>query len=292
LVTSTNTVAIDRSVYLVTYFTNYSYLVNPVTCTEVPNATGLYQGIKNTKFIRADYDSLLGQYWQPVTNDYTMTMVTNSKAVIQHFRRIVTTPDFLFSATDLGPGTFGIRNLDFDTSNVLPGLAGPGTITPFTEITLNKIGPVYFNSSEDVMDGTPYFNQTPGGDISNLYYASYFIWSSYDGSTNAPTVFPNGTSIENLQNQVLIQLSPTSPLPIGYVDVDYSANNVTFTATGGAFTQPYTWTASGLPSGLSLNSNTGTLSGAPGQSGTFDFTLTLTDHVGRSVQWVYTITIQ
>jgi hypothetical protein len=70
---------------------------------------------------------------------------------------------------------------------------------------------------------------------------------------------------------------------------------VTITATGGAFTQPYTWSASGLPPGLTLVSNpdsTATLSGTPTVSGTFDFILTLTDYVGRSVQWGYAITIQ
>jgi len=298
LVTSTNTVAIDRSVYLVTYFTNYSYLVNPVTCTEVPNATGLYQGIKKLRFVRADYDSLLGQYWQPVTNDYSMTMVTNSQAVTQHFRRVVTTPDFLFSAEDLTAGPSGLpnalitqRTLTFDENNVLPGLAGPGTIIGPTSFIFNKSGPAYYNSSEDVMDGTPYFNQTPGGDLTDFYYNFYYVWASYDGTTNNPVVYPNGTSLENLQNQVLIQVSPASPLPNGSVDYDYISNAVKFTATGGAFTKPYTWTASGLPSGLNLDPNTAEISGAPTQAGTYDFTLILTDSVGRSVQWIYTITI-
>src|ERR1035437_5593125 len=95
VVTATNTVSLSFSQILVTYFTNYTFVINPVTCSETAGATGLYQGIKNIKFVRADYDSLLGQYWQPVTNNYTMVMVTNSKAVTQHFQRIVTTPDFL-----------------------------------------------------------------------------------------------------------------------------------------------------------------------------------------------------
>jgi hypothetical protein len=260
----------------------------------------LYQGIGNIKFVRADYDSLLGQYWQPVTNNYTMTMVTNSRAVTKQFQRIVTQPDFLFSARDItspnvpGP-TFGagvfVRNLNFDEDNVLQNLAGPGTITPSTTISFDKVGPVYYNTSSDVMDGTPYFNETPGGDLSDLFYSTYFIWASYDGTTNAPVVYPNGTSIDNLANQVLVHLSPASPLPSGFVDVNYAPNAVQFTATGGAFTQPYTWSATGLPAGLTLSSD-GQLSGTPTQSGTFDFILTLTDYVGRSVQWSYTITIQ
>jgi len=42
---------------------------------------------------------------------------------------------------------------------------------------------------------------------------------------------------------------------------------------------------------LTLSSG-GTISGTPTQSGTFDFTLQLTDINSNSVQWNYTITIQ
>jgi hypothetical protein len=294
-VTATNLISLSNSVALVTYFTNYSFIINPVTCTEVANATGSYEGVKNIKFVRADYDSLTGQYWQPVTNDYTMVVRTNSQAVIQRFRRVVTRPDFLFSAEDLtaGPAAPPVnyiftRNLNFDTANLLNNLAGPGTITPAATISFNKAGPVYFNTPSSGMDGTPYFNQTPGGDISDSFYNHYFVWAAYDGTTNAPVVFPNGSSIASLENQMLIQVFPGS-LPGGFTDTPYPAQ--TFTATGGSFTAPYTWSALGLPAGLSLSSG-GTLSGTPTQSGTFDFKLTLTDYVGRSVQWTYPITIQ
>ncbi len=296
VVTSTNTVSVSNSVYLVSYFTNYSFQILPVTCTETANATGLYQGIKKLKYVRADYDSLLGQYYQPITNDYTMTLVTNGQTVVQHFERIVTQPDFLFSALDLTPGPasqiFQITSQStvppFDTGNVLPGLAGPGTITPSTTISFNKDGPLFYNTPSSTMDGASYFNQTPGGDIINQFYSIYFIWASFDGTTNAPVVFPNGTSINNWENQVLIHVSP-SILPVGFSDTPYPP--LTFSATGGAFSAPLTWSASGLPSGLAVSPG-GTLSGTPAQSGTFDFTLILTDSLGRSVQWSYPITIQ
>jgi hypothetical protein len=102
-------------------------------------------------------------------------------------------------------------------------------------------------------------------------------------------IYPNGTSIDNLGNMILIQISPPPPLlTAGTVNAAYSP--VTFTATGGAFTPPFTWSASGLPAGLSMAQD-GTLSGTPTQAGTFDFIITLTDSLGRSVQWGYSITI-
>ena len=290
---TTNAVGFVGSVSIVTYFTNHTFVVQPIICSTATNSPGLYEGIEQLQFVEADYDSLLGQFFQPVTNNYTMTSVANGQTGVQHLQRVVTAPDFLFSARDSGNAPLlGSRNLNFNQANILPGLAGPGTITPATTITLNKVGPLYYNAYSDTMDGTPYFTELPGSDINDLFYSTYFVWASFDGTTNDPVVYPNGTSIQNLENQVLIQLSPAT-LPGGFSDVPYGP--VTITATGGAFTQPYTWSASGLPSGLAIVSNpdsTATLSGTPAQSGTFDIILTLTDYVGRSVQWNRTITIQ
>jgi hypothetical protein len=241
--------------------------------------------------------------------------VTNSQSVMLTFQRVVTTPDFIFSAADIasGPGSpapnpvvfsFG-RNLNFDQANILPGLAGPGLITPSTTITFDKVGPVYFNYTDfgNLMDGTPYFTETPGNDGSDLYYAFYFVWASYNGTTNDPVVYPDGMSLQNLENQVSVQITPNS-LPNGTNGAAYTPVN--FTATGGAFTYSPVpaWTttslpsappSSGLPPGLALVSNpdgTATLSGVPTQSGTFDFYLIMTDTLGRSVQWFYSVTIQ
>lgn len=297
--TSTNTSVSSYTEIEIVPNIGHVYVIHPVTCDATNQITGLLRGIGRLSYRRADYDSLIGQYWQPITNDYTMTLVTNSKAAKITFRRIVTQPDFLFTAEDLTPGpdalpanfVYSVTSPPFDESNVLPGLAGPGLINPSTTISFNKAGPVYYNSYGDVMDGTPYFTKTPGGDITDLYYLEYFVWASFDGTTNAPVVFPNGTSIENLQNQVLIQVTPSS-LPDATKGQYYEQ---TFSATGGAFSLPYVWTASNLPDGLSLSTDgdsKGVLSGTPTQKGTFDFTLTLTDDLGRSVQWVYTITIK
>jgi hypothetical protein len=54
---------------------------------------------------------------------------------------------------------------------------------------------------------------------------------------------------------------------------------VTMTGSGGAG-GPYTFTATGLPTGLSMSSN-GTISGTPTQSGTFPYTVTVTDSAGN-----------
>lgn len=303
----TNTVATTNSaatnltsyVYLINYFTNYSYVIAPVTCSTIAGATGLYEGIEKIQFVGTSYDSWLGQFFQPITNYYTLKSVTNGQVQVQYFERIVTRPDYRFAASDqvAGPGgvpVVGIEthDLNFDQANILPGLAGPGTIQGPSTITFEKAGPVFYNSYATVMDGTPYFTETPEGDnnplTSDQYFLGYFVWASFDGTTNAPVVYPNGTSIDNLENQILVNVTPAT-VPAGRSGVTYTP--VTFTAASTFFAQPYSWSASGLPAGLSLSPD-GTLSGTPTQSGNFVFTLTLTDNLSRSVQWYYSITIQ
>ena len=209
---ASNSVGFVGSVSMVTYFTNHTYVAAPVICGQTTtNPPGLYEGIGQVQFVEADYDSLLGQYWRPVTNNYTMTLVTNSQTVVQQLQRVLTAPDFLFTAVDSANAPLlGSRNLNFNQANILPGLAGPGTIDPATTITLNKGDPFYYNAYSDTMDGTPYFTELPGSDIADSFYGDYYLWASYDGTTNVPVVYPNGTSIDNLGNMIMIKLSPAS----------------------------------------------------------------------------------
>ena len=302
--TATNTVTTNATTgfvatqSIITYFTNHTYVAQAINCNSTAAGTGLYQGIENIKFVRADYDSLIGQFFQPITNNYTMVVVTNSKPVLQHFQRVVTAPDILFSASDLAGGsgnpiTFNsyTRNLTFNQANVLPGLAGPGTIVPSTTITLNKVGDVFLNGSLalNLLTTNSFLSELTQGQ-------SLLTWASFGASTNDPVVYPNGTSLQNLQNQMLIQVTPPPPtLPGGTNGMPYTTT--TFTATGGAFSPPFTWglpTGFVLPPGLTLTTtnSVGTLSGTPTLSGTFDFTIQLTDSLSRTVQWNYAITIQ
>jgi hypothetical protein len=65
----------------------------------------------------------------------------------------------------------------------------------------------------------------------------------------------------------------------------------TLTANGG--TAPYAWsvTSGSLPDGLTLETPTGALAGTPTATGTFNFTVTVTDANGVSAQRQFTITV-
>ena len=297
VVATTNTILIggtatngaQSSLTTVTYFTNHTILVNANICSIQAQAgtTAIREGIEKVEFVRADYDSLIGQFFQPITNYYTMQSVTNSQLFTQYFQRVITQPDILMTAdNDIAGNTFDgtvTRNINFDQGNILPGLAGPGVINAPVTFSYNKIGTAFDNGPlEDTVSTNQFLSQL------TQYPAS--AWASFDSSTNDPVVYPDGTSISNLENQIIIQISPTSVAP-GTHGVAYAP--VTFTVTDTSLPLVWSWSPVGtetLPPGLTLSSG-GTLSGTPTQSGTFDFILQMTDSINRTVQWQFTIII-
>ncbi|NUT36504.1 MAG: S8 family peptidase [Hamadaea sp.] len=60
-------------------------------------------------------------------------------------------------------------------------------------------------------------------------------------------------------------------------------------ASGG--TSPYTWSASGLPAGLSIASSTGRITGSPTTAGTSNVTVTVTDAASKTGQATFTWTV-
>jgi hypothetical protein len=275
------------SVTTISTFTNHTLLIQPFICVLTPPVPALREGIEKVNFVRTNFDAFIGQLFLPITNRYTMIAVnTNGLPVTEYYERIITQPDIVLSADDqIAANTFNgtvTRNINFDTANVPNGLAGPGVINGPITFAYNKIGDAYENGSLAA------FSFTTNQFLTELTQTPVLAWASYDGSTNAPELYPNGNSILNLENQLIIQISPTS-LANGTAGVPYSP--VTFTTTGGAFIQPYTWSGSNLPPGMGVSAG-GTISGTPTQSGTFDITITMTDSQARSVQWFYTLIIE
>ena len=323
---ATNIFNQEYSESYVTYFTNHVLVVYPVPCEN--DSVALRQGMDRIQFIRRDYDSLLERYFHPVTNSYVLYAVTNNQIIPEHFHRVVTRPDFVFSAEERQAGNawfgWGFRQAPhyFTPTNAADPnpdkVLGPGTLEAPLFIEFNKVGPLLVNVYNPFL---------PNSGLTEAAATTNFIWGSFDGTTNAPIVYPQGTSIADLENQVLIQVQPwvemtnrlaqTSailpweelalptgglqqpyPQPPAGLPVEYPVR-AWFAVNGGQF--PYAWSLApgspGLPPGLFLapdpsDSSRCVLAGTPTMVGTFDFVVRLTDAGSRSVDRAYSITIE
>ena len=104
---------------------------------------------------------------------------------------------------------------------------------------------------------------------------SNFVVRVVDGNSNIAT-----RSMSLVVNPPPPIVIGTTSLPATATSTSYSA---TLSATGGV--SPYTWsiTAGSLPSGLSLNSNTGVISGTtPPTGGVYNFTVQALDSIGAT----------
>ena len=284
--------------FTITDYTNTILVVQPSLCSQAAPVTNLRRGVGRVQFIRANYDSLLGQFFQPLTNTYSMSVISNGQPVTEYYQRVVTGPDFLFQAADLTVPTaaqpYGVdadvSTPNFDQSAIAGALAGPGAIIPGTTIVFNE------NENNLFLNGSlNSYNSISTNVYLNLNQDTeeqIGSWGSFDASTNYPTVYPSAASITNLMNQLVIQVTPAA-MPDGTNGVAY---NVSFSATGGQ--SPYAWVApnfSTLVPGLAFNgvatNNTATVSGTPIGAGTFNFTLQLTDSANRVINFNYPITI-
>jgi hypothetical protein len=167
-------------------------------------SVGLRGGRNKLKFQRVFFDNILGQSFTPVTNQFTDVLIgTNRTLVVQALQRVVTTPDFLFVSENLGyVQGLPVFTSRTDTSNWIDndllngndetGLShGPGVIAP----------PVRISFSNQL----PYFVNTFEGFIDEDSAASSGVWGSFDGSTNAPIIYPyqGELTLQELRRRVL-----------------------------------------------------------------------------------------
>jgi hypothetical protein len=181
------------------FFATNVLVTNITGVVGITNFIALRPGVEKVTFKRLNYDSLLGNTLVTITNRYTDFYVSNRVEFRQTVQRVQNRPDILFSAADLGVDAAGIpfvfaRTIAFNDNNLINGdpnaliNAGPGVIQAPIEITFSKVGPYFINingGSEETVD------------------IIGFVWGSFDGSTNAPILYPTGTSIKDIERIVL-----------------------------------------------------------------------------------------
>ncbi len=153
---------------------------------------------------------------------------------------------------------------------------------------------------------------TPSGTITTVAGSGTAGFSGDGGTATAARLnYPSGVAVDAEGNLYIadtgnhrirkvtlpvsqggpLVIATSSPLPAAAVGTAYST---TLVAGGGA--PPYRWSlsAGSLPSGLSLASTTGVLSGTPTAAGTFNFTVRVTDSAqpAASATKAFTMTVE
>ena len=159
--------------------TNLATTNNMVTVAPRP-------GVNKIFFQRVEFDSIIGNFI-PRTNIFADVFYTNSQLRFQTVLRSIGVPDYLFAVEDAGvdpsgfpfistrTSTAGWLNNDSINGNTV--LGGPGQINFPIRISFTDVYPALFNS-------------VPFIDEFSAFNAG--IWGSFDGTTNAPVVYPVG----------------------------------------------------------------------------------------------------
>ncbi|MEU4746769.1 S8 family serine peptidase, partial [Actinosynnema sp. NPDC023658] len=119
-------------------------------------------------------------------------------------------------------------------------------------------------ASAMVANSTPNKITNPGTGSPNRLL---FVNTGGDPGPGAPSITPPGNQTSSVGTAVSLQLK----------------------ASGG--TAPFTWSATGLPPGLSISPTTGLISGTPTTAGTYTVTATATDSAGKAGTTTFTWTV-
>ena len=178
-------------------------------------------------------------------------------------------------------------------------IAAPVTITPTITLQPWTIGSNYPGLQMTASGGkTPYtWSATGLPSGMNINGSGNGIIS---GKPTATGTFPVVVTVTdalggtNTKSYSLVINAPptiaTGSLPDGERTVGYNATVAAAGGTAGATSSGYTWAASGLPSGLTINGASGVISGTPTQFGPFPITVTATDGAGVAVSTTFNVT--
>jgi Putative Ig domain len=197
--------------------------------------------------------------------------------------------DFNFTAqvTDSG-GRTAVKVFDVTINSAL-------TITTASPLPVGVAGTPY-SQSLTASGGTQPFTwvrsagSLPAGlDLSSNGLISGTPTSAGNFNFTAQVTDTGGrTAVKTFDVSIIPPLTITtvSPLPNGTEGTAYSHP---LAASGGS--PPYSWSITGLPPGLTLNTTNGTISGAPRSSGSFGLTVRVTDSAGRTATKILDIAI-
>jgi hypothetical protein len=175
----------------------------------------------------------------------------------------------------------------------------PAVVTADSWVSCNGFVESIYVSVDITRDGQIVASGFAFGSLGALAFAStpcvpgYYVAYAY-GSVLYPFGNIPGSDIFRSQTpSTYLNCAPGPPVvanPGSQSTFVYDSDALPMTATGG--TPPFTWSASGLPSGFSINASTGLISGASTRIGTYTVTVTAVDAAGRSGSTQFTWAIR
>lgn len=187
----------------------------------------------------------------------------------QNYSLTVNPPSLVITASSFPAGTVNVPY-----SQTTPAAVVSGGTAPYTWSVANGSVPgLTFVPASVSFTGTP---TTPGTFAVTLQVAD---------SSSPPLTATKSLSVTI--NPAKLSITTPLKLPNATLNAPYSQ---TIAASGG--TPPYTWSANGLPAGLSISSSSGVISGEPTASSASPFVvITVIDSAQQSAQNNFTLTV-
>jgi hypothetical protein len=173
--------------------------------------TAIRPGVGKITFQRLTNDPCHGGFL-PMTICYEDSYLTNDTLLHQVLERKVKQPDILFTAESLGINEYSRTGTSNWVNNGAPSQNGPGVIQPPVAINFERLGPYVFHSDTTYSGPADFDVQTQS-------------WASFDGTTNAPIVYPSDSVQNNSTSVYFLLYGP----PHAFTPV---ALDVTWTLTG------------------------------------------------------------
>ena len=199
------------------------------------------------------------------TYNFTITADNGTNTGSTAYTLIISQPPLTINPPNLPPAT---QNVAYSQTIVASGGSGP-----YTYIVLSGALPpsLTLDPNTGALSGTP----TSGGVF------NFTIQAGDQFGTTGTRAYTLNVGTNSLT------VNPAS-LPPGTQNTPY---NQTVTASGGSGPYTFAVVAGALPTGLSLNPNTGAITGTPTGSGTSNFTIQATDSLGNIGTRPYAVNI-